>query len=203
MDGATAAGGRSCCLSSVAAASGAASVRVWHITSRGWDPWTERPLPEVVRVAYPLWQRRLGRPRPDLHAHQAIDSYVALNGSSWTSVDRAFGLIRALELARAVKDDERLATVVAACEKRARESMMASSPEPGVALRLVRALMWLPPDLQPASVEDLLAEAERVYGADPVSLREHRRSEGEPVTRLRVRPTTPSPRGTAVARTGQ
>ena len=26
-------------------------VRVWHITSRGWDPWTERPLPEVVRVA--------------------------------------------------------------------------------------------------------------------------------------------------------
>jgi hypothetical protein len=34
----------------VAAASGAASVRVWHITSRGWDPWTER---EVVRVAYP------------------------------------------------------------------------------------------------------------------------------------------------------
>jgi hypothetical protein len=37
----------------VAAASGAASVRVWHITSRGWGPWTERPLPEVVRVAYP------------------------------------------------------------------------------------------------------------------------------------------------------
>jgi acetyl-CoA acetyltransferase len=23
------------------------------MTSRGWDPWTERPLPEVVRVAYP------------------------------------------------------------------------------------------------------------------------------------------------------
>jgi len=32
---------------------GAASVRVWHITSRRWGPWTERPLPEVVRVAYP------------------------------------------------------------------------------------------------------------------------------------------------------
>ncbi len=42
----------------VAAASGAASVRVWHITSRGWDPWTERPLPEVVRVAYPLSRKR-------------------------------------------------------------------------------------------------------------------------------------------------
>jgi hypothetical protein len=38
----------------VAAASAAASVRGWHITSRGWGPWTERPLPEVVRVAYPL-----------------------------------------------------------------------------------------------------------------------------------------------------
>ena len=34
----------------VAAASGAASVRVWHVMSRGWDPWTERPLPEVVRL---------------------------------------------------------------------------------------------------------------------------------------------------------
>src|SRR6266481_5006882 len=43
----------------VAAASGAASVRVWHITSRGWDPWTERPLPEVVRVAYPLGRTRV------------------------------------------------------------------------------------------------------------------------------------------------
>jgi hypothetical protein len=45
----------------VAAASGAASVRVWHITSRGWDPWTERPLPEVVRVAYPLALRQCAR----------------------------------------------------------------------------------------------------------------------------------------------
>ena len=45
---------RAAALRAVAAASGAASVRVWHITSRGWDPWTERPLPEVVRVAYPL-----------------------------------------------------------------------------------------------------------------------------------------------------
>ena len=37
----------------VAAVPGPAGVRVWHLTSRGWDPWTERPLPEVVRVAYP------------------------------------------------------------------------------------------------------------------------------------------------------
>ncbi len=138
-----------------------------------------------------LWERRWG-PRPDLHARQAIDSYVALNGSSWTSVDRAFGLIRALELARHVKDDERLATVVAACEKGARESMMASSPEPGVALRLVRALMWLPPDLQPASVDDLLAEAERVYGADPyhfasiVDLKVSRSRDAAFVRQLRV-----------------
>ena len=37
----------------VASAPAVFRVRVWHITSRGWDPWTERPLPEVVRVAYP------------------------------------------------------------------------------------------------------------------------------------------------------
>jgi hypothetical protein len=113
-----------------------------------------------------LWERRWSS-RPDLHARQAIDAYVALNRTSWSSVDQAFGLIRALELARAVKDHERLATVVAACEQGARDSMMASSPEPGVALRLIRALMWLPNDLQPGSVDDLLNEAEKVYGADP------------------------------------
>jgi hypothetical protein len=37
----------------VASAPAAFRGRVWHITSRGWDRWTERPLPEVVRVAYP------------------------------------------------------------------------------------------------------------------------------------------------------
>ncbi len=46
----------------VAAASGAASVRVWHLMSRGWhpwtEPWTERPLPKGVRVAYPLQKER-------------------------------------------------------------------------------------------------------------------------------------------------
>jgi hypothetical protein len=34
--------------------SGSWGASVWHITSRRWGPWTERPLPEVVRVAYPL-----------------------------------------------------------------------------------------------------------------------------------------------------
>ena len=45
---------------------GAASVRVWHLTSRRWGPWTERPLPEVVRVAYPrvAWGRWRGRTGP-------------------------------------------------------------------------------------------------------------------------------------------
>src|SRR5713101_8543466 len=56
----------------VAAASGAASVRVWHITSRGWDPWTERPLPEVVRVAYPLTPQNTGT-RLDLSRHRRLD----------------------------------------------------------------------------------------------------------------------------------
>src|SRR5882672_11710050 len=40
-------------------------VRVWHISSRGWDPWTERPLPEVVRVAYPLERLAAMTPRPE------------------------------------------------------------------------------------------------------------------------------------------
>jgi len=40
---------------------------------------------------------------------------------------------------------------------------MASPDGPGVALRLIRALMWLPPDLQPDIVDGLLDEAEKVY----------------------------------------
>src|SRR5437660_3991636 len=52
----------------VAAASGAASVRVRHIMSRGWDPWTERPLPEGVRVAYPpIRSRECPRRTSGLH----------------------------------------------------------------------------------------------------------------------------------------
>ncbi len=66
---------RPCSAASLAAAPGAASVRVWlwqrlpgrpasevwHVMSRGWDPWTERPLPEVVQVAYPPKIQRLLR----------------------------------------------------------------------------------------------------------------------------------------------
>ena len=63
-------------------------------------------------------------------------------------MDRAFGLIRALERARTINDKERPLA-------------------PGVVLRLTRALMWLPFDLQPASIDDVLEEAGKVYGADP------------------------------------
>ena len=61
----------------------AASVRVWHITSRGWDPSTERPLPEVVRVAYParspchhdyrLWRCRHQAQGTGERRHRAAD----------------------------------------------------------------------------------------------------------------------------------
>jgi len=43
-----------CGIGSWGGAPGAAGVRVWHLMSRGRGPWTEQPLPEVVRVAYPL-----------------------------------------------------------------------------------------------------------------------------------------------------
>ena len=48
--------------SAVASAPGAAGVRVWHRMSRGRGPWTQQPLPEVVRVAYPreLWVNEKG-----------------------------------------------------------------------------------------------------------------------------------------------
>jgi hypothetical protein len=71
----------------VAAASGAASVRVWHITSRGWDPWTERPLPEVVRVAYPLeLALNLVKNHPELfeiaHEYEFADFQKAIQHAS-------------------------------------------------------------------------------------------------------------------------
>jgi hypothetical protein len=55
----------------VASAPAAFRVRVWEVMSRGWDPWTERPLPEVVRVAYPQGEIRM-RPR-----HLTAERFVA------------------------------------------------------------------------------------------------------------------------------
>jgi len=38
----------------VPSAPGAASVRVWHLMSRGWVPRTGQPLAEGASVGYPL-----------------------------------------------------------------------------------------------------------------------------------------------------
>ncbi len=113
-----------------------------------------------------LWERRWTK-RPDLHARLAIDAYIALGDGSWTSLDRAYCLIRALELARAVGDSERLERVIPLCARASRTSMAASEAEPGVALRLIRGLMWLPVEVQPSDLDDLLEQAERTYAGRP------------------------------------
>jgi hypothetical protein len=64
-----------------------------------------------------------------------------------------------------VHDDGRLSALIHLCESGARASM-ASPDAPGVALRLIEALMWLPDELQPETIDDLLAEAERVYSGN-------------------------------------
>jgi hypothetical protein len=61
----------------------------------------------VARLNDLLWERRFGE-RPDQHARTAIDSYLAMRESKEPMV-APDALVRALELARALRDGERAA----------------------------------------------------------------------------------------------
>jgi len=51
--------------------------------SRGWDPWTERPLPEVVRVAYPHPPEGVHVDYPRDHLATATAMYRDMGMTYW------------------------------------------------------------------------------------------------------------------------
>lgn len=114
-----------------------------------------------------LWECR-AQPRPDQHARAAADAYLKLADlSHWHVVERSRCLSRALELCRAVKDDERFDRVLARCMSFIAEILAMEARGPGPAMTLLRALVDLPPDRRPSDLDDLLIAAVARFGDDP------------------------------------
>lgn len=139
------------------------------------DEWPETWATLVDQVQHPaarsrlhdlLWERRWG-PRPDQHARGAIDAFEELAAGTWSALDRAECLNRALEIARGIGDEERQNRLIRKTVEAAQASIRGAERQPGVALRLVESLMRLPASDQPRELDSLLDEAIAAYEPDP------------------------------------
>lgn len=120
-----------------------------------------------ARVGDLLWERR-AQPRPDLWARGACDALLALaERDDWPEIERARLLTRALELARAVGDEERARSVVEAAVTFVEADITSDKGGPGVSLIPLRSLVDLRPEERPDVLDDLLLRTGERYGADP------------------------------------
>jgi hypothetical protein len=123
------------------------------------------PIP-AARLHDLLWEKRWGD-RPDLHARAAIEGYLVVAGIVGEDLERAYVLLRALELARAIKDNDRISALISLIIPAIETSLAASEAQPGVSLSFIEALLALPKAMQPPELDDLLSSARDVYSKDP------------------------------------
>ena len=119
----------------------------------------------VARLNDLLWERKFGE-RPDRRARTAIDSYLAMRDSKEPMV-APDALVRALELARALRDIERTAEIATLVVDHARASIEGGEWEPGVALILIEAAIELPAAERPEGLDEVLEQLKTRYQADP------------------------------------
>ncbi|NPV56475.1 MAG: DUF4209 domain-containing protein [Anaerolineae bacterium] len=135
------------------------------------DEWKEI-IPELKhpilcsRLADLLWVRKWGD-RPDLFAAQAIDAYSELSKSAWEEINRAFCLIRALDLCKEIKDNNRQVLITNLIIDACKRELKSETAKPSVALRLIGALFKLPKKEIPDEVDNLLEVALQVYVENP------------------------------------
>ena len=119
----------------------------------------------VARLNDLLWERKFGE-RPDQRDRTAIDSYLAMRESKEPMV-APDALVRALELARVLRDSERAAEIATLVLDHARASIAGEEWEPGVALILIEAAIELPPAERPEGLDEVLQQVKTRYQADP------------------------------------
>lgn len=130
------------------------------------DATQDQPL-ATSRLNDLLWVRRYGGSPID-HARAAFDGYLALAGSA-KSMDLVDSLLRAIEIASEIKDEQRLALAT----KRAVEVIETEIEDdqdeerPGIPMNLLEALVDLEPDMRPGDLERLVEASERRYEKDP------------------------------------
>lgn len=119
------------------------------------------------RIGDLLWERRV-EPRYDLKARGACDALLALgDDDSWNDMQSTDGLVRALELARAVSDHGLEQRVVEQLVTTVDVELDRGDERPGISYTLLRALTDLPAKSRPPQLRELLDRTEAVYGADP------------------------------------
>ena len=121
------------------------------------------------RLADLLWLGKHGN-RPDSFAREAIDAYLQVSKSLWKEIDRAICLIRALELAREIRDTERKALTIKEIVDAAKQELNSVEKRPGVSMRLIEALMDLPPNDIPEDLDGLLELAKQVYSDEAITV---------------------------------
>jgi hypothetical protein len=120
-----------------------------------------------ARLGDLLWERRV-QPRPDLRARAACDALLALaERDNWREIERARLLSRALELARAVGDEQRARSTMEAAIAFVEGDIASDQGGPGVSLVPLRSLVDLRPEDRPDALNDLLIRVGERYGADP------------------------------------
>src|SRR5919201_7081778 len=119
----------------------------------------------VARLNDLLWERKFGE-RPDQRARTAIDAYLAMRESKEPMV-APDALVRALELARALRDTERTVEIATLVLEHARASIEGEEWEPGVALILIEAAIELPVAERPDGLDEVLEQVKTRYQADP------------------------------------
>ena len=112
-----------------------------------------------------LWERRHGIAH--LHARAAIDAYLALTDGEWSGMYRALAAIRALELATAINDADRIAAATDTCIQLIERDIAEPERTPGVSLHLLDRLVALPKTRRPEVADRLLEAAAERYGDDP------------------------------------
>ena len=120
----------------------------------------------VARLSDLLWERKV-KPRPDLFAKQAIDAYLQLSHGNLNELEKAEYLIRALEIAKVINDRERIDNCILEIINSCDAELSQSEKKPGITLRLLEALAYLPNEEIPKKLDELLEKSFTNYINDP------------------------------------
>ena len=101
-----------------------------------------------------------GIPDAGFCARTAIDGYVNLVSSNWTTLEMTHALLRALVLARGTRDKSRTAQVISTTEQHYWSSIRASAP-PGITMPLIEAL--LDSDYPDTQLDEMISAARDLY----------------------------------------
>jgi hypothetical protein len=119
------------------------------------------------RIGDLLWERRVP-PRYDLKAREACEALLSLsNEATWADMESTEGLVRALELARAVSDEQLERRAVDRLVTTAEEELSRGPERPGITYTSLEAVARLPAARRPSQLRELVDRTAQVYGHDP------------------------------------